>query len=49
MADDSGVPSLMSQGAKQAMSIAITQGRGDHMVSQMVDFFADMFASQKAK
>lgn len=49
MADDAGVPSLMSQGAKQAMSIAITQGRGDQMVPQMVEFFADMFASQKAK
>ncbi len=49
MADDAGVPSLMSQGAKQAMSIALTQGRGEQMVPQMVDFFADMFAAQKAK
>ena len=44
MADDAGVPSLMSQGTKQALSIATMQGRGDQMVSEMVDFFADMFA-----
>ncbi len=49
MADDAGVPSLMSQGTKQALSIAMTQGRADQMVSQMVDFFADMFASKKPR
>lgn len=49
MADDAGVPSLMSQGAKQALSIAMTQGRGEQMVSQMVDFYADMFAFAKSR
>ena len=48
MADEAGAPSLMSQGAKQALSIATTQGRGDQMVSQMVDFFADLFSSKKS-
>jgi len=47
MADDAGAPSLMSQGTKQALAIAMTQGRGDQMVSQMVDFFAEMFTSGK--
>lgn len=48
MADDAGAPSLMSQGTKQALSIAMTQGRGEHMVSQMVDFYADMFAAKES-
>lgn len=43
MADDAGVPSLMSQGAKQALTLALAQGRGEDMVPQMVDFYADMF------
>jgi len=47
MADDAGVPSLMSQGAKQALSLAMTQGRGEEMVSQMTDFFADMFSGKR--
>ncbi len=44
MADDAGVPSLMSGGAKQALSLAMSEGRGEEMVSQMVDFFAELFA-----
>ncbi|MEM8750841.1 MAG: NAD(P)-dependent oxidoreductase [Pseudomonadota bacterium] len=49
MADDAGVPSLMSGAAKQALSLAIAQGRSDDMVSQMVDFFAELFeASQNS-
>lgn len=47
MADDAGVPSLMSQGAKQALTIAMTQGRGEAMVSEMVEFYVDMFAGNK--
>ena len=46
MADDAGVPSLMSQGAKQALTLALTQGRGEDMVPQMVDFYADMIGSK---
>ena len=47
MADDAGVTSLMSTGTKQAFGIGIAEGRGEHMVSQMVDFFADLFGTKK--
>lgn len=43
MADDSGVTSLMSGAAKTALGLAVADGRGDQMVSQMVDFYADLF------
>ena len=47
MADDAGVTSLMSGGPKQALGLAQAQGKGDQMVSQMVDFFAELFGSKK--
>ncbi len=47
MAEDNGAPSLMVKGAKEALGEAVDQGRGEDMVSQMTDFFADKFASQK--
>ncbi|ABG30369.1 NAD(P)-dependent oxidoreductase [Roseobacter denitrificans] len=40
MADDAGVKSMMSQCALSALTEARDTGRGDDMVSQMVDFFA---------
>ena len=43
MAQDAGVESFMSQGALTALTAAIKQGRGDEMVSQMVDFYIDAF------
>lgn len=43
MAQDAGVESFMSQGALTALTAAIKQGRGDEMVSQMVDFYVDAF------
>ncbi|MEP1207539.1 MAG: NAD(P)-dependent oxidoreductase [Rhizobiaceae bacterium] len=43
MADDAGVTSLMSSGAKTALGLAVADGRGDQMVSQMVDFFSELF------
>jgi 2-hydroxy-3-oxopropionate reductase len=43
MAQDAGVESFMSQGALTALTSAIKQGRGDEMVSQMVDFYVDAF------
>jgi 3-hydroxyisobutyrate dehydrogenase-like beta-hydroxyacid dehydrogenase len=43
MAQDAGVESFMSQGALTALTAAIKQGRGDEMVSQMVDFYVDVF------
>ena len=48
MADDAGVPSLMSQGTKQALSLAMSGGRGEGMVSEMVDYFSDLFADKKS-
>lgn len=44
MADDAGVTSLMSGAPKQALGLAVAEGRGDHMVSQMVDYFGDLFS-----
>ncbi len=49
MADDAGVPSLMSHAAKQALSLAMAEGRGDQMVSQMVDYFADLFDDKASR
>jgi len=46
MADDAGVPSLMSGAAKQALSLAIADGRGERMVPEMVDFFAKLFSGK---
>jgi 2-hydroxy-3-oxopropionate reductase len=43
MADDAGVTSLMSGAAKTALGLAVADGRGDQMVSQMTDFYADLF------
>ena len=43
MADDLDVESLMSKCAKGALDAAVEEGRGDDMVSQMTDFFADRF------
>ena len=47
MADDAGVTSLMSGAPKLALGLALADGRGDLMVSQMVDYFADLFAENK--
>ena len=44
MAKDLDVDSVMSKGAKSALDAAVADGRGDEMVSQMTDFFADQFA-----
>ncbi len=44
MADEMGKISLMSQGTKQALGLAVAQGRGDNMVSEAVDMFADLYA-----
>ncbi|WP_108658768.1 NAD(P)-dependent oxidoreductase [Acuticoccus kandeliae] len=43
MADNLGVPSLMSIGAKQSLGVAKATGHGDKMVPQMVDFFVELF------
>ncbi|MEM7303570.1 MAG: NAD(P)-dependent oxidoreductase [Pseudomonadota bacterium] len=46
MADDLGAPSVISTGPKQALGIATSQGYGDKMVSEMVDFFTELYRSE---
>ncbi|WP_298261156.1 NAD(P)-dependent oxidoreductase [uncultured Litoreibacter sp.] len=41
MAEDAGVNSVMSTSTLHALSTARDEGRGDDMVSQMVDFYAE--------
>lgn len=43
MADDLGKLSIMSQGTKQALGLAVAQGRGDKMVSEAVDMFVELY------
>lgn len=43
MADEMGKLSIMSQGTKQALGMAMAQGRGDSMVSETVDMFVDLY------
>ena len=41
-----GVESVMSQSALSALDAAVAEGRSDHMIDQMVDFYAERFARQ---
>ncbi|CTQ50367.1 NAD(P)-dependent oxidoreductase [Jannaschia donghaensis] len=43
MAQDLNAATMMSKCADAAMTEAVEQGRGDHMVGQMVDFYAERF------
>ncbi len=43
MADELGKLSIMSPGTKQALGLAVAQGRGEHMVSQAVDMFSELY------
>lgn len=43
MADDLNLPTQMSGAAKNALGLASADGWGDRMVSEMVDWFADLF------
>ena len=43
MAKDAEVNSIMSVSTLEALKTATENGRGDDMVSQMVDFYADRF------
>lgn len=43
MADDLGVTTLISPGTKSALGLARSTGYADKMVSEMVDFMAEMF------
>ncbi|SDY89173.1 2-hydroxy-3-oxopropionate reductase [Jannaschia faecimaris] len=43
MAENLSAETIMSKCAQEAMTKAIEEGRGDDMVSQMVDFYVDRF------
>lgn len=43
MAEDAGAATVMSASAHDAMSLAVQDGRGDDLVPQMVEFYADRF------
>lgn len=43
MAEDAGAATVMSACAHEAMTQAVADGRGDDMVPQMVEFYADRF------
>ena len=43
MAENLGVESLMITGARQALGMAISKGRGETMVPEQVDFFSALF------
>jgi 3-hydroxyisobutyrate dehydrogenase-like beta-hydroxyacid dehydrogenase len=47
MADDFGVPSLVSPAVKSALCIAKASGFGDRYVPEMVDFIAEIFQGKK--
>ena len=44
MADEMGKLSIMSPATRQALGLAVAQGRGDQMVSEVVDMFAELYA-----
>ncbi len=46
MADDLGVPSIISVGPKQALGLAAAGSYGDRMVSEMVAYFSDLFSGE---
>ena len=48
MADQAGVVSIISPAAKQALGLAVADGRGDKLVPEMVDFMSDLFGAKKA-
>ena len=43
MAEELGARTVMSAGAAEGLSLALAEGRGDDMVSTMVDTFAKRF------
>ncbi len=45
MASDANVDSIMAKSALTALRTAVEEGRGEDMVSQMVDFFAERYRS----
>ncbi len=47
MAEEAGVLSLISNGTKQALTLAVSQGHGDRMVPELVDFYAALFAGKE--
>lgn len=46
MADDLGKPALMGNASKSTLSLAASQGYGDRMVPELVDFYATLFGRE---
>ena len=46
MADEAGIPSLMSPGTKQALTLAVAAGFGDRMVPELVDFYTGLLSGR---
>ena len=49
MAEDLGTKSIMSASARKALDMSVERGRGDTMVSEQVDFFAELMTPAQAK
>jgi 3-hydroxyisobutyrate dehydrogenase-like beta-hydroxyacid dehydrogenase len=47
MAEDLGVPTVMSYAARQALSLAAASGFGARMVPEMVDYFSELFGDDR--
>ena len=47
MAEDLEVESVMVAGARQALGLAISAGRGDTYVTEQADFFSQLFGSKR--
>lgn len=46
MAEAAGAESMMVDGARRSMGLAVAQGHGDEMVSQMVDVYSKLFSDK---
>jgi len=47
MADDAGIPSLISPAVKQALTLALAAGYGDRMVPELVDFHSALMRGKR--
>ncbi|MEP3045670.1 MAG: NAD(P)-dependent oxidoreductase [Roseibium sp.] len=49
MAESLGTETIMGNAAKQALGLSVTSGRGETMVSEQVDFFAELLSPKDNK
>jgi 2-hydroxy-3-oxopropionate reductase len=47
MADEAGIPSLISPAVKQALTLAVAEGYGDRMVPELVDFHSALLRGKR--